>query len=71
MLQFREIWVTTGGLTLATVRTKVYKLKKEPTQIEQAMRDDVVRRIRKIITDLWVCIPFHGKQILKNIYEIF
>jgi len=25
----------------------------EPTQIEQAMRDDVVRRIRKIITDLW------------------
>lgn len=24
-----------------------------PTQIEQAMRDDVVRRIRKIITDLW------------------
>ena len=70
-MEIGEIWVTTGGLTLATVRTKVYKLKKEPTQIEQAMRDDVVRRIRKIITDLWVCIPFHGKQIQNNIYEIF
>ena len=57
-MEIGEIWVTTGGLTLATVRTKVYKLKKEPTQIEQAMRDDVVRRIRKIITDLWVCIPW-------------
>ena len=26
----------------------------EPTQVEQAMRDDVLFRIRKIITDLWV-----------------
>jgi non-canonical poly(A) RNA polymerase PAPD5/7 len=25
----------------------------EPTDIEQAMRDDVVRRIRNIVTDLW------------------
>lgn len=25
----------------------------EPTQVEQAMRDDVVRRIRDIITELW------------------
>ena len=26
----------------------------EPTQVEQAMRDDVLHRIKKIITDLWV-----------------
>ena len=28
----------------------------EPTQVEQAMRDDVLHRIKKIITDLWVRI---------------
>ena len=28
----------------------------EPTDVEQAMRDDVVRRIRNIVTDLWLRI---------------